>query len=361
MPMQRTHTLQATLVAVIWGLNFVAIDYGLDAFPPLLFAALRFTLVAVPAVFLVPRPQVPARIIVGVGMLVCVGQFGFLFTAMHMGMPAGLSSIVLQCQAMFTVLFAMAYLGERPARGRLVALGIAAAGLAVIAVGRGHSAGAGSFLLLLAAGASWGLGNVVTRKAGSQAGFGLVVWSGLVAPLPLFALSLGFEGWAADRDAITGMGLSGVLALGYIVVVSTFVGYGLWNNLLGRFPASSVAPYSLLVPVVGIAAAAVVLGERPTGWDWGGGALVMAGIAGVSGLLGARPDRVRRKRAATADPSVRPGYADGRDPGRVPGAPAPSTAPSSTTAATAAPTTATATAPPTTASSSPPATTATTA
>lgn len=290
MPMQRVHSWQAALVAVIWGLNFVAIDYGLDAFPPLLFAALRFTLVAVPAVFFVPRPRLPLRTIVGVGMFVCVGQFGFLFTAIHLGMPAGLSSIVMQCQAVFTVLFAMAFLGERPARARLIALGIAAVGLAVIALGRGQSAGVGAFLLVVAAGASWGMGNVITRKAGSQAGFGLVVWSALVAPLPLFALSLVFEGWSADRAAVADMGLSGVLALAYIVLVSTFVGYGMWNGLLGRFPAASVVPYTLLIPVVGIAAAAAVLGERPTGWDWAGGAVVMLGIACMSlAPSGAKP------------------------------------------------------------------------
>lgn len=300
--MQRTHTIQAALVAVIWGLNFVAIDYGLDAFPPLLFAALRFTLVALPAVFFVPRPRVPLRIVVGVGMLVCVGQFGFLFTAMHLGMPAGLSSIVLQCQAMFTVLFAMAFLGERPARGRLAALGVAAAGLAVIAAGRGQSAGIGAFLLVVAAGASWALGNVLTRKAGSAAGFGLVVWSGLVAPLPLFGLSLAFEGWSADRDALTGMGPSGIAALAYIVAVSTFAGYGLWNNLLGRFPAAAVAPYTLLVPVVGIAAAAGVLGERPTAWDWAGGAVVMAGIALTNLPARRRPEPGKPADAQARDP-----------------------------------------------------------
>lgn len=318
--MQRPHTVQAALVAVIWGLNFVAIDYGLDAFPPLLFAALRFTFVALPAVFFVPRPRVPVRIVVGVGMLVCVGQFGFLFTAMHLGMPAGLSSIVLQCQAMFTVLFAMAFLGERPARGRLAALGVAAAGLAVIAAGCGQSAGIGAFLLVVAAGASWALGNVLTRQAGSAAGFGLVVWSGLVAPLPLFGLSLAFEGWSADRDALTGIGPSGIAALIYIVVVSTFAGYGLWNNLLGRFPAAAVAPYTLLVPVVGIAAAAAVLGERPTAWDWAGGAVVMAGIALMN--LPARRRAVPAHtdapaRAHESEPTHGPAHTQARDSRRI--------------------------------------------
>src|SRR5262245_55768859 len=145
----------------------------------------------------------------------------------------------------------MAFLGERPAPARLAALGVAAAGLAVIAVGRGQGAGLGPFLLVVAGGASWALGNIVTRKAGSQAGFGLVVWSGLVAPLPLFALSLAVEGWSQDRAALAGVGWQGVVALLYIVLVSTFVGYGMWNNLLGRFAANSVAPYTMLVPVVG--------------------------------------------------------------------------------------------------------------
>ncbi|MCF2525659.1 EamA family transporter [Yinghuangia soli] len=305
MPIQRSHSTQAVLVAVIWGLNFVAIDYGLDSFPPLLFGALRFTLVAIPAVFFVPRPKIALPLLVGIGMFVCVLQFALLFSAMHLGMPAGLSSIVLQCQPMFTVLFALLFLGERPARARLAALALAAAGLGVIAVGRGQSAGVGPFLLVVAAGAAWAMGNVLTRKAGSQAGFGLVVWSGLVAPLPLFGLSLAFEGWSADREAMTGLGMSGVLALLYVVVVSTFIGYGLWNNLLSRFPANVVAPYSLLVPVVGIAAAALVLGERPTAWDWAGGGVVMLGLALMSGVLAPRRGNARG-RAPEGSPATGP-------------------------------------------------------
>ncbi|MDI2132238.1 EamA family transporter [Yinghuangia seranimata] len=316
--MQRIHTAQAALVALLWGLNFVVIDYGLDSFPPLLFVALRFFLVAVPAVFFVPRPKVSWWLIAGVGLFLCVGQFGFLFSAMHAGMPAGLSSLVLQCQAVFTMLFAVALLGERPARARVLALGLAAVGLAVIAVGRGQGAGLGPFLLLIAAGASWGMGNVLTRKAGPAAsGLGLVVWSGLVVPVPMAVLSLLIEGPGAGRDALTHVHASGVFALLYIVVAATFVGYGLWFSLMSRYPASTVAPFSLLVPPIGVLAAAVVLGERPTAWDVVGGVVVLAGIALASRVGAPKTGTVVVREG---QPAAEPAHADGRAPEGSPAA-----------------------------------------
>jgi O-acetylserine/cysteine efflux transporter len=283
--------LLAVAVAVIWGANFVVIDLGLDHFPPLLFAALRFALVAVPAVFFIGRPDVGAGSVVAVGLFLGVGQFGLLFVGMDAGMPAGLASLVLQAQAVFTVLFGAVLLGERPRWAQLVGIAVAAAGLAVIALGRSAAVPLVALLLVLGAAASWGAGNVATRRARPRSGLALLVWASLVPPLPLFAVSLLLEGPGAAASALTGLNWSGVAALAYLVVLATLVGFGIWTSLLRAHPASTVAPFSLLVPVVGLVTAWAVLGERPGVVEMTGAGVVLAGLLLVTraGIAGRSP------------------------------------------------------------------------
>ena len=284
--MPARHALLAAAVAVCWGVNFVVIDVGLESFPPLLFAALRFTLTALPAVLLVGAPGVPWRWVAGVGLFTSAGQFALLFVAIDRGMPAGLASLVLQVQAVFTIGLAVGLLGERPGRLQLLGAACALGGIAVIAAGRATGVPLLAVALTVAAAASWAAGNVVTRVARPSRPVALVVWSSLVPPVPLAALSLLLEGGVGTwGDALAGVGASGVLALAYIVAVSTFFGYGSWAWLLGRHPASAVAPFTLLVPVVGILAAWVALGERPSALALLGAALVLAGLALATGLL----------------------------------------------------------------------------
>jgi O-acetylserine/cysteine efflux transporter len=292
--MRRSHVLLAVVVAVVWGINFVVIDAGLRHFPPLLFVALRFTFVALPAVFFVRRPQVGFWWVLAVGTFLGVGQFGFLFVGIDRGMPAGLASLVLQAQALFTVLFAVVLLHERP-RGRQIAgMAVATLGLAVIAVGRASAVPVLAVMLTLAAAASWGVANIATRVAQPRNGLRLVVWSSLVPPVPLAIMSLIFEGPDADRAALTNLDLAGVAALAYIVVFASLVGYGIWNTLLHRYPASTVAPFSLLVPVVGIAAAWLTLGEVPGVAELVGAVAVLAGLL----LLSTTSSRATRRLAA---------------------------------------------------------------
>ncbi|WP_354700327.1 putative amino-acid metabolite efflux pump [Paraconexibacter sp. AEG42_29] len=289
--MPRRHALLAVAVMVVWGVNFVVIHVGLKDFPPLLFAALRFVFVALPAVFLVGRPQVPARNVIGVGLFLSAGQFAFLFSALHEGMPAGLASLVLQLQAVFTVALAVAFLGERPGRRQLAGSAVALAGIAIIAAGRAEGVPLLAFALCIGASASWGTGNIIVRRSRPPDAIALLVWSSLVPPIPLGLLSLTLEGPDRMGDAITGVGAGGLLALAYIVIGSTFFGYGVWNWLLRRYEASIVAPFTLLVPVVGIAAAWIALGERPTAAELGGGAVVMAGLGLTAGVRLRRPSR----------------------------------------------------------------------
>jgi len=285
--MPRRHVLLAVAVAVVWGVNFVVIHVGLESFPPLLFAALRFAVIALPGVLLVARPQVDWRWVVAIGATLSAGQFGLLFSAMHMGLPAGLASLVLQPQAVFTVALAVLVLGERPGRRRLAGMAVALAGIGVIAAGRSAGVPLVALALCIGAAASWGVGNVCTRLAQPSDAMALLVWSSLVPPIPLAGLSLALEGGGEWSAAFAGLDASGILALAYVVVLSTLFGFGAWTWLLRRHEASRVAPFTLLVPVVGIAAAWIALAEVPNGAELAGAALVLGGL----GLTTLRPRR----------------------------------------------------------------------
>lgn len=266
-------------MALLWGINFVAIDVGLETFPPLLFVALRFALTAFPAVLFVRRPAVAVRWIVAVGFSLAVGQFGLLFVAIHIGMPAGLSSLVVQLQVVFTIALAVAFLGERPSRMQLVGAVVAFAGLAAVAGGRAESVPLGGVLLVVAAAASWGVSNVCTRVARPSDGFAFLVWASLVGPLPLTGLSFAFERSHAMAHAFGSLGWPAVLSLLYVVVVSTLLGFGAWTYLLARHSASDVAPFSLLAPVAALCSTWLARGERPTPAELAAGIVILAGLA----------------------------------------------------------------------------------
>lgn len=270
--------LLALLVIVVWGLNFVVIKVGLHGMPPMLMGALRFMLAAFPAILFVRRPQVPLRWMLAYGMTISVGQFAFLFYAMYVGMPAGLASLVLQSQAFFTLFFAALFLGERLRGSNLFGLLVAASGLVLIGLQGGQAMTLAGFALTIAAASMWALGNVVTRKLGKVNLVGLVVWGSLIPPLPFLALSLWLEGPELISQSLRTFSLDSLLVLAYLAFGATILGYGLWSRLLSRYPASQVAPFSLLVPVVGISSSALLLGERLGSLQMVGAALVMAGL-----------------------------------------------------------------------------------
>ena len=277
--MQPRHVAIAVMIAAIWGVNFVAIDVGLDSLPPLLFAALRFAAAAFPAVLFVRRPAIPWRWFALIGLPLGVGQFGLLFTSMHLGMPAGLSSLVVQAQALFTAIFAALMLRERPRRAQLTGIVVAFAGIAVIGLSLGQGSPLFAFTLCVAAAGMWGLANIGIRKAQPPDAFAFIVWVSLVPPLPLLALSMITEGPREDLHAITHISAGGLGALAYIAFLSTLVGYGAWGWLLRRYDAGQVAMYSLLVPPFGMSSAALFLGERITLTDTMAAVLIVGGVA----------------------------------------------------------------------------------
>ncbi|MFD1054753.1 EamA family transporter [Terrabacter terrigena] len=281
--MRRRDTALAVLVALIWGTNFVAIRTGLDSVPPLLFLAVRFVVVCVPAVFFVRRPGLPWRDLALIGLFTSLGQFALMYLALNLGMPPGLSSLVLQAQVLLTVVIASVWLREKPSTAQRVGVALGGAGLVTIAVGRGLTAPLLPLVVLVLAAVSWAVGNVLTRRAGSLtgpgSGLGVTVWSGLVVPVPAVALSLVFEGPGALGGALGHVHWSAVLSTAYTAYLSSLVGYGIWNTLLSRHPVARVTPFAMLVPVFGMAAAALVYDERPHALELVGGLVLLAGVA----------------------------------------------------------------------------------
>ena len=281
------HRLLAVAVAAIWGVNFLAIHASLAQFPPFFLVALRFLLIAVPTVILVPRPKVSLRWLIGYGLGFGVVQFTFLYWGMAAGMPTGLSSLVLQASAPFTLVLGALLLGEKVRGRQWLGIGIAVAGMVLVGVSRAQAAAVLPFLLVLVGGLGWAFGNLASRLAQPPNPLHLTLWMSVVVPVPMLALSLVSEGPARIVASLAGaFGPSAVPAwvgLAYTCVLGTVVGSGIWTWLLARHPAGVVAPFSMLVPVFGILAAALVLGERPTWLELLGGVVVFCGV-----LIGAR-------------------------------------------------------------------------
>jgi O-acetylserine/cysteine efflux transporter len=274
----------ALAVVVVWGTNFVVIANALRHFPPLLFATLRFMAVVFPLVLLVPRPAVPWRLLAGYGIAIGAGQFGLLFIAIDGLIAPGLASLLAQTQVVFTIALVMAASRVAGRRERLhklqwPALALALAGMALIAANTGGDASAAGVALVVGAAFCWAVGNVVQRAAGPVPMLAFIAWSSLFAVPPLAALALWFEGWPAIRESLTTAPPSAWVAVVWQAVGNSLFGYGVWGWLLVRYPAASVAPLSLLVPVFGMAAAALFWGEALPPWKLAAAALILAGLA----------------------------------------------------------------------------------
>jgi O-acetylserine/cysteine efflux transporter len=270
--------LAATSVAVVWGLVFIAVKIGVGETSPLMLSAVRFVLAAFPAVFFVRPPMAPVRTVVLYGLLIGVGQFGLLFIAIHEGFPVGLASLVIQAQAFFTIGLAWAFLGEDPRRAQLIGAGVAFVGMAVIGSERLAGASVGPFALVVLAAFFWGSGNTLAKTAGKVDMLAFIVWSSLAPPLPLLLLSLAVDG----PGPLLGLAHPTAKLIGAALVVAyagTLFGFGLWARLLAHYSAATVAPFALLVPVVGMIAGVVAFGEPMSAVELIGGVLVMAGLA----------------------------------------------------------------------------------
>ncbi len=303
--MTRGEMMLALLVPVLWGLNFPASVFILAHYPPMLGAAIRFLLIAVPTVLLVPRPGVGLGWLLGTGLGIGFFQFAFLYAGLAAGMPAGLASLVLQASAPLTVALAVVLLGERLTAPRVAGLALAMLGLAVIGTVRAQAVSWWPVALTMLAAVSWAGGNICIRKAQAARPLHLALWMTVVPPLPLLALSALTE---ADRvgpalaGALTPAALPANLALAFSAFGASVVGFGVWNRLLTRHPAAVIAPWSMLVPVVGILSSWLILSETPRLVELAGGALILAGVLVINPPRG----RVTKGSAGSAAPRTSP-------------------------------------------------------
>ncbi|MDH4981664.1 EamA family transporter [Hyphomicrobium sp. D-2] len=277
-PLSLRDGLLALAVMAVWGSNFVVIRMGLDDLPPLLFAALRFTFVVFPAILFLKRPPVPWRNLAAYGLFIGAGQFGLLFLAMSGSITPGLASLVIQLQAFFTIGIAAAMTGEKVRPFQIAALLLAAFGIGIILSHTDGSTTPLGLALVLSAALSWAIGNIVVRATPGVNMLAYVVWGSIFSAPPLYLMSLIFEGVPAIREGLAHADLNTAAVLAYQAIGNSLFGYAIWGWLLSRYPAATIAPMSLLVPVFGIAASALWLAEPLQDWKLGAAALVMAGL-----------------------------------------------------------------------------------
>lgn len=278
--MPASHLLLALAVVFVWGTNFVVIRWGLDGgMPPFLFATLRFALAALPWMLFLPRPVVPLHRLAAFGVLLGVGQFGLLYLAIQGSISPGLASLVIQLQVFFTIGLSLLLLKERVRAFQVMGLVMALAGLMLIALNLGAQVSWLGLGLVLAAAFFWACANLVAKSAGRVNMLHFVVWSSAFAVPPLLALSLLFEGPSVIGQALQTASVATWATVLWQSLGNSLFGYGAWNWLLSRHPAATVTPMALLVPLFGMGASALLLGEAMPGWKLGACALVLGGLA----------------------------------------------------------------------------------
>jgi len=266
------------MVTAIWGTNFVFIRMGLDELPPFTFAALRFLIVAVPLVFFLPKPAVGWWHLIGFGVFIGFGQFGVMFWAMQDDISPGLASLLVQMQVFFTILMSALLFAERLHSLQWLALTISAAGVLLIAIFTDGSTTTLGLLLIMFAAFSWACGNLIVKVAGQFNMLAFMAWSSLFAALPLGLMALYLEGNSLMQQSVANASLTTWAVVLWQSVGNTIIGYGLWNSLLQRYPAATITPWALLVPVFGMSASAWWLGEPLTWWKAVAATLIIGGL-----------------------------------------------------------------------------------
>lgn len=304
--MTRRDCLLAAGVAGIWGINFVVSAVILRDLPPFLFTALRFFLVAFPAVFFVRRPSSGWKPAVGMGICIGCVQFGLMFWAIDLGMPAGLASLLIQFVTIFTLILGVVLLKERPSRIQVIGVLIGLVGLAVIGIGRGGAAQLIPFLMMLVAALGWAFSNIIVRKSGEQSSLSISVWSAMVPILPMLIVSFLVDGPRVMADALATIDARMVLLFIFASPVASLLGFAIWMNLLRKYPALTVSPWSLWTPPFGMIAGVIFLNQNPQPIEWIGAAVVLFGIlVSVGGT--ARPLRVANPQSEKPATSERGG------------------------------------------------------
>ncbi|WP_010455387.1 EamA family transporter [Pseudomonas mandelii] len=259
--MKARHLLLAISITAIWGVNFSVIKLGLTTVDPLILAGIRFTLCTLPAIFFIPKPDVQWRYIIGYGLVFGIGLWGVVNLGIKSGLSAGIASLVLQFSAFFTILLGSWVFKETISRYQLAGMGIAFCGLlSIISIVDGTVTTAGLMLVLLGA-VAWSAANVINKKARTTQVFAFLVWSSAFSPIPLFALDYAVNGSTGYNALMNQLDYRAVLSILFQVYPNTLFGYWVWNSLLKRYPVSTVAPLSLLVPVFGLLGSVMIFNE----------------------------------------------------------------------------------------------------
>ncbi|MBU6956852.1 EamA family transporter [Pseudomonas sp. CVAP len=259
--MKARHLLLAISITAIWGVNFSVIKLGLTTVDPLILAGIRFMLCALPAIFFIPKPDVQWRYIMGYGLVFGIGLWGVVNLGIQSGLSAGIASLVLQFSAFFTLLLGSWIFKEAISRYQLAGIGIASCGLlSIISIVDGTVTTAGLLLVLLGA-VAWSVANVINKKAKTTQVFAFLVWSSAFSPIPLFALDYAVNGSTGYSALVNQLDYRAVLSILFQVYPNTLFGYWVWNSLLKRYPVSTVAPLSLLVPVFGLLGSVTIFNE----------------------------------------------------------------------------------------------------
>lgn len=273
------HLLLVLVVMAVWGSNFTVVKLGLRELPPLFLTFLRFFFVFLPAAFFIRRPAVSGAHLAGYGLMIGAVQFGFLYVALRGHISPGLASLVVQSQVFMTIGLSIVLAGERVHLFQWGALALAVSGLGIIVAHGGQDATPLGVMLVLVAAAGWAGGNHVARLSGRVNMLGYVVWSSLFALPPLLIMALIFDGLPAITAGLANATWVGWSSVAYQTLANSMFGYAVWGWLLARYPAATVAPMSLLVPIFGFATSALVLGEELQDWKLAAAALVLGGLA----------------------------------------------------------------------------------
>ncbi|MDP3560494.1 MAG: EamA family transporter [Legionellaceae bacterium] len=276
--MPLTHLLLAVLVAVIWGINFIFLRMGLDEMSPLLLCATRFMLASIPAIFFIKPPAIPFRIVIWYGLIMFALQFALLFMGLYVGMTPGMASLVMQVQVFFSMIFAAIVLQERLNTPQILGACTAFVGIIIVAMHFDKDISVLGFVCVLAAAATWGMGNLITKTMHDINIVSLIVWSSFVAFIPMLLFAMWFDSPQTILSIYYHLSWQGIISLIYIVYLSTWVGYGLWNWLLTHHPVGIVVPFTFLVPIVGILSSVLFLGEPFYAWKFIAGMFVLTGL-----------------------------------------------------------------------------------
>lgn len=280
----------ALIVVTVWGINFTVIKLGVSEVPPMLLVSLRYMAASLLAIAFVKRPAVSWKYIVAYGLTVGVGQFSCLFCAIKIGIPAGVSSVVLQSQAFFTIMFAAILFKEAIKKYQIIGLFVAGIGLYFISGNvKAHEVSIipiSAFFLTILAAVFWGISNIIARHASKQAAsqgktlnmLGLVVWSSLIPPLPMLAFALMLDKPETLLHAVRSLNALSVFSILYLALFATIIAYGIWSTLIAKYPAGKIAPLSLLVPIFGLITAQLVLKEQLSAIQWIGCLIIILGL-----------------------------------------------------------------------------------